>query len=712
LAVSSGVSARRAHALTPSLPAVWPVVASTVLVAAGVAGYYALRATSWAVMTDELQVVRLAESAAERLSPVPYIHGVYYGALSQLYPLLLAPFFAFLGAPSAATAGHALNTLLLPSAAWPAYLLARSVSGSRAAGVAAAVLTAFTPWLVLTSTLLTENAAYPAFVWAVFLCYRALVAPSPGRDAAALAGLMLAFFARTQLLVLAAALPSALVLHEVRGSGVRGGLRRCVASHPVLAAAYGIAALGAAALLSVGTLGVVVGNYVVPFSGDLLPEGLWAATADHLVHVVVGCGVLPFVLAVGWVVGVLVQRRAADERAFAALFVVLVPLLTVEVSSFDLRFTPGGFNQDRYLFYLAPLFAVGAAAALVQRRSLRRLAVSSTATLAVFAWLFLAYGSYDDGTVIFWASPAAAFHTALPAEELVVAAATVGVAVALVLLWRLPRTALVVTTGLVALLGAAEAIYVFERYAEPAMTRATKLARPADWIDRAVPDGSSVALVPSPRDTPDAWWEAELWNKQVDRVFRVDAANTFSPFPAEDLSVDFNRGVLRGPQPSAFLVVSAGEKRFSPREAARVADGRLLRLVRIERPYRLAWATRGLTADGWTIPGKAATLRFFGDENARRLEVTIVLAASSSAALPLDFTLRGGGDEQSGWVDPGGARPPLRLSLCLPAQGYADVTLRTQAAVRIPDGRLAGLHVERIVRTAAGRCSAGQVSKR
>jgi hypothetical protein len=663
-------------------------------------------------MTDELQVVRLAESAADRLSPVPYIHGVYYGALSQLYPLLLAPFFAFLGAPSAATAGHALNTLLLPSAAWPAYLLARSVSGSRAAGVAAAALTAFTPWLVLTSTLLTENAAYPAFVWAVFLCYRALVEPSPGRDVAALAGLMLAFFARTQLLVLAAALPLAVVLQEVRGSGVRGGLRRCIVSHPVLAAAYGTAALGAAALLSVGMLGVVVGNYVVPFSGDLLPEGLWASTADHLVHVVVGCGVLPFVLAVGWVVDSLVQRRPAEERAFAALCVVLVPLLTVEVASFDLRFTPGAFNQDRYLFYLAPLFAVGAAAALVQRRSLRRLAVSSAAALAVFAWLFLAYGSYDDDTVIFWASPAAAFRTALPAEGLVVGAASVGVAAVFLLLWRLPRAALAVTTVVVALFGAAEAIYVFERYAEPAMTRAATLARPADWIDRAVPEGRSVALVPSPRDSPDVWWEAELWNKQVDRVLRVDAANTFSPFPAEDMSIDFKRGVLRGPQPSAFLVMSAGEKRFSPREAARIVDGRLLHLVRIERPYRLAWATRGLTGDGWTIPRRGATLRFFGDENARRLEVTVVLAASSSAALPVDFTLRGGGDEQSGWVDPGGARPPLRLALCVPAQGYADVTLRTQAAVRIPDGRLAGLHMERIATRAAGSCSAGQVSRR
>src|SRR5947208_16420545 len=165
-------------------------------------------------MTDELQVVRLAESTAARLSPVPHIHGAYYGALAQLYPLLLAPLFGVLSAPAAETAAHALNALLLPSAAWPAFLLARSVTGSRSAGLAAAALTAFTPWLVLSSTLLTENAAYPAFVWAVFLCHRALHEPGTGRDAAAVGALVLAYLARTQLFVLAVALPIAVVVYE------------------------------------------------------------------------------------------------------------------------------------------------------------------------------------------------------------------------------------------------------------------------------------------------------------------------------------------------------------------------------------------------------------------------------------------------------------------------------------------------------------------
>ena len=174
----------------PGLPAL--LATCGVLAAAAVSAYYAFRVNTWAVMTDELQVARLAISIAQGGSPIPEIRGEHYGANSQLYPLLLAPFYGLHSAPQAVAAAHVLNALLLASVAVPAFLLARSVTGRAGAAYAAAVLTAVTPWLVLSSTLLTENAAYPAFVWSVFLCQQALTRPSPRRDALALAGLALA----------------------------------------------------------------------------------------------------------------------------------------------------------------------------------------------------------------------------------------------------------------------------------------------------------------------------------------------------------------------------------------------------------------------------------------------------------------------------------------------------------------------------------------
>jgi hypothetical protein len=679
---------RPGRAAAVVVPAYWPVVSSTILIAAGLAGYYALRATSWAVMTDELQVVRLAESIATHGSPVPEIHGRYYGALAQLYPLILAPAFGLLSAPAAETAAHALNALLLPSAAWPAYLVARSVTRSRPAALAAAALTAFTPWLVLTSTLLTENAAYPAFVWAIYLAHRALSAPSKGNDALALVGLGVAFFARTQLIVLAVVLPLALLLHA--------GPRSAVKRHPVLTVAYAVGLLGACALFSFGSLGVVVGNYAVSLNGDVLPSGLGASTAEHLVHVVVGGGVVPFVLATAWSLVVLARRSDDAAHAFAALFAVCVPLLSVQVASFDLRFTPHGFDQDRYLFYVVPLCAVGAVAALTAREGFRAIAALALVVTVVVGWLILQFGGYDDKTVIFWAAPAAAVHPIYPDNAVLLTAAALLVGLALALGWLAPRAALPVVAVLVSVVGAAEAVYVFQRYEDPAMTRPPVLRLARDWVDRQVPASASVAMVPSPRDTAAYWWEAELWNKRVDRVLRVDGGPTFSPFAADDVRVDFRRGVLTGSEPSSYLLLSGSERRFQLAAARHVGGTRVLQLVRTRRPYRLDWAARGFTPDGWTVAGRAATLRFYGAGVRTARHIVVVLAASNRAALPLDFKLRGSGEERAGWVDPGGARPPVSMNLCIPPGGFVDVTLKTHAAVRIPDGRLVGLHLDRV----------------
>jgi hypothetical protein len=176
------------------------------------------------------------------------------------------------------------------------------------------------------------------------------------------------------------------------------------------------------------------------------------------------------------------------------------------------------------------------------------------------------------------------------------------------------------------------------------------------------------------------------------------------------VTVDFEHGLLRGSQPSDFLALSGSERRFEPVEVRRLIDARSLKLVQVERPYHLEWATRGVTPDGWTVAARPATLRFYGHGASERRRIVIVLAASSLAALPLDFTLRGEGQVQSGWVDPGGARPPVRFDFCVPARGFVDLMLRTQGIVRIPDGRLVGLHLDRISTTTAGPCRPPQVS--
>jgi hypothetical protein len=700
------------------------LLGAIVLAAFYLAVSYAAQASEWAVMTDELQTSKLATSIARTLSPVPRIHGEYYGALGQLYPLLIAPFFGLLSVPGAFTAAHVLNSLLLASSALPAYLLGRAVTGSRAAGCVAAALTAFVPWLVLATTLLTENAAYPAFVWGLWLCYRALAEPSVGRDAAALGGVALVFLARTQLFVLALALPVAALAHELgfaaataapgsRLPAVGRAVRRTLAAHPLLAAAYAAGAIVGAILAAFGSLHRVFGNYGETVGGNPFPAGIWHAAAVHFDYVVLGVGVAPFVLASAWSLATVVSPDRREAHVFAVLLLALVPLLTLEAASFDLRFTPGQFVQDRYLCYLAPLFAVGAAAALLDRR---RDLLAGLGLALGFAFFWLAgVASYGTDIGIYWASPAAAFHRSLASvadafglslESLVRWGSLVVTFMLVAVLWRgRPRPTLGIVGFAIAAFGAVEAAYVLDRVALPGITRTPAIEGVRrDWIDADIGGGSSVALVPNPRLAPEYWWDAEFWNKSVDRAVSVDGSITMTPFAAARVSIDPRTGTVRGDEPASLLVLDDEETRFGLAGTTPIAEERPLTLVRVARPYRALWLTRGTTPDGWTRPRKAMQIRFFAGTQPGRRRVAITLSAASGVQQPQRFTLRSGATIRRGRVPPGSA-VSVSFGACAPRGGFGVATLSTRGAVRLPDERVVGLHLDRIeARATAPSC--------
>jgi hypothetical protein len=171
------------------------------------------------------------------------------------------------------------------------------------------------------------------------------------------------------------------------------------------------------------------------------------------------------------------------------------------------------------------------------------------------------------------------------------------------------------------------------------------------------------------------------------------------------VSVDLKHGLLRGASPSDYLVVSQKETRFRLQERAQLGKSDGLRLIRVDRPYRLAWTARHVTADGWTRPRKMATFRVYSTGRSSRRTLVLTLAASRYAAKPVLFTLRGPGGNVSGGVDPGGARPPVSLTFCVLRDGYAQFTLFTNGQARIPDGRVVALHLDAVaVRTMRSSC--------
>jgi hypothetical protein len=101
------------------------------------------------------------------------------------------------------------------------------------------------------------------------------------------------------------------------------------------------------------------------------------------------------------------------------------------------------------------------------------------------------------------------------------------------------------------------------------------------------------------------------------------------------------------------------------------------------------------------------TIRLFGHGAAAvRRCVTLTLAASVRAPRPFGFVLETKGEVLRGSAFPGGARPPVELTVCIPAGGgYADVRLTTRGRVRLAGG-VVSLHVQRLAVSDPWPCTA------
>jgi hypothetical protein len=701
---------------------VWPLGVGAVFAAASawLAFGFSGRIRDWGVMTDELQYVRLAISAADGHSPLPELHGRLVGSLNQLYPLLLAPVYGSLDAPTAFRVAHYLNAPLMASAAIPAYLLARRVV-DRPAALAVALLSVVVVWMTLTGFLLTEVVAYPAFLWAALAIQRAVECASWRRDLLALAGIALAVLARTQLLLLVAVLPLALLVHELGEAGWRAPrpALAALARHRLLGAAYALGLAGVGLLAALGSASRLLGDYAVTATqGSLLPAGVWRSAAAHLDSMAIGCGLLPLVLGGGWALGTLVRPASARARAFAAVTVAAVCLVALEAASFDLRFGGTDVVRDRYVFYVVPLLLAGTGALL---REPRRPWLAPLALAGFFAatvhWLELppVTGLWVDSPTRVLNDLIADQAGSLGPHAFVASAALLVGASAVLALRFVPRGLLAPAVFAVLL---AFTLFTTVRAIDHTLGSASVSGRgmsadprvTLDWVDRVIPGGAHAAIVPYPSGPSfvadaDLWWDTEFWNRKVSREY-VDARGDFryTPFPTSPLVVDWATGVVRGTEDApAYVVMAEHDPRFEL-VADRAGANYGLEILAPPRPYRVAWATRGLASDGWTRPGRFAAIRLFAAPRTP-LELTIELRAPPSAAA--SFVLRSRASSVGGRVEMGAAET-VRLRVCTDPSGHADVALTGRSAARIPEiQRTFGPLGTRTVGVALGAVSTG-----
>jgi hypothetical protein len=332
-------------------------------------------------------------------------------------------------------------------------------------------------------------------------------------------------------------------------------------------------------------------------------------------------------------------------------------------------------------------------------------------------------------------SPATAFHTVLdgraweigdrlginnlsPAPALVVAGVLIAIGLAAAFRYAPRQVTFWVVSVAVLVFCIAETRYVFGRMVLGTggghSISGTSLAG-RDWIDKALGDRPSVALVPAPitslsgpAASPTAdflpgfertWWYAEAWNKTVDRAYSVNGSPTYTPFPESMLRIDKESGSLIASGPTRYLVMTPSDIRFRP--VAHVLGTGLVELLQLDGPPRAQWVTRSIRDDGWTLGGKRAFIRIYGEDDrraARRVQVT--LSATTDLESRRHYSIESGADGQRGVLRPGEAKT-ASLTVCVPRAGYRDVRLAVPESSRLRDGRLVGLRVVKI-RTGAG----------
>jgi hypothetical protein len=654
------------------------------------------RVVDWYVMTDELLYERLAISVAQHHSPLPQIHGELIGNVNQLYPLLLAPLFHNVLVPAGLRDAHVLNALVMSSAGVPAFLLARRVTQSVRLSYVVAALTICVPWIVLSSFLMTEVVAYPAFLWAVLLLQQAAVSPRPHNDVGLLVALAIAIFARTQFAVFLVMVPVALFLHQVAFTEarswvvrVRDAARRLVSAHRVLAVTYAALGVVALALLIAGRLSSVLGTYSVTAEGNLVPSGTGRSLLEHLALLGLGLGILPFVLGTAWLLTALFGARIRERQAFASIAVVTIVAFLFEVTSYDLRFGQGRLH-DRYLFYVGPLVLV-AFAAMLQERRWRRWSIFVSGGLLALAFSYVPIARYDKLNVD---SPITALNRTLlelggsvNGARVLLAFATI-VVVGLLLLGSaiLRRRQLTVVLIVIAFLAIpAQTALAFTRL----LTVDGTSGRPItvdqsvvfDWIDRDLGSSAKVTMVPYPFlygnywDNVAYWWNVEFWNASVQRAAVYEGAFTGTPetFPTTELSFDRTTG-RANVSPSAYSAPAIAETRF--RFAGKLLDEvRGVALIQNEQPWRAEWLTSRLYRDGWTIPKVTGKIRVFPKPGqTERLRRFLTISVRGPQGVPArGFRITSNEANWQATADERGTSN--QVSVCVPPRSYADVEI-------------------------------------
>jgi hypothetical protein len=631
------------------------------------------------------------------LGPIEQIPGWTRGA-QRLYTWLLAPSWGPLAPSAAYTVSHVVNVVLLVSAVWPAALIARRVVESAWLRLLAVALAVAVPWLLISANLLTENLAFPLFLWTCVAIIVAAERPRPATHLAALASVVALTLCRLNLAVMFGVLLIVVLGTELRrsrlepapsGRQLRTALRR-----------QWVVAIAAIVAIPAGLLVFLRGGsslgYYDAVTADTIADALWGSRADDTRRTVLtyvrsaatGSFVFPLLLGLG--ASLAGTRGRLGQSVFVPALTALTTFVVVAISVSVILL---GVPEERYAFYLYPPVAILAVAGLEHiRRILPDLFVAG-ALIALAMGVGLAFPGVNSGN--FFAAPAGAFWSRVVDHRLrafendvlgwlpgagegwllVALAMVVAVALALLLLRRDRDVAALLALGLGLCVVAQISVLGYDYgkllYGTPEAPGGLAVSGDRahdrdDWIDNALPEGGEAAIVPTVTTPAFPYGDAErqeFWNEKVTAVVALRFANAPVPAPPGVGVVEAEVGsdglaVWRGPR-SAWFAAQPDDPRvqFPGRRVATSATAPLA-LWQARGPARAIWTGSGLEADGALLVGRSATLTLDRALASGVRSVKLLIRAPDAASGRVTWRLRSprGRELRSGRLEPGAQR--------------------------------------------------------
>ena len=634
--------------LATAVPA-WAWLCVLIGLSIGLRSMYAISDPSPWIFQDEVLYSELAKSFAAT-GHFAIRDNMGTGGFAVVYPTLIAPAWAlFDTVPAAYAAAKGINTVLMSLAAVPVYLLARPLA-DRALALVAAVLALALPGMIYTSTIMTENAFFPVFLFWVLAVVFALDRPTVVRQLAAVGLTFVAYLTRTQAAVLVPALLTAIVVLVLLEAWADE--RGFVAAAPRRAAAFTVtwvAVLGGVAAYLVYEVeskgktvsNALLGGYVVLTDSSYSVQETFRWFLYNLGELDLAVGVIPFAAFI--VLLVVGLRRAApsrEVRVFAVVALSATLWLGVEVGAFAST-AFGRQIQERNLFYLEPLFLI-ALAVWAGRTLPRSSRTNGAAALTAVALAALPpYDSFLDpravanafGLLPLWRAEQHGWVAGSHLQQAVILAA---LAAGLVFLLLSRRAALLAPLLILGYLAAMNSPVEGRTSQASSESRYGGVQGPRDWIDRAVGTKPRVAAIWSgaPGLNFVTLWDNEFFNRSVGPVY-----NLYGPpdgLPQETVTIDPTSSAIRDPAGRvvhAQYVLTDSSLEVAGRPIAR-DPGLGMVLYRVGGPVRLIRRLDGVYPDSWSGPtvryarypcaGGTLSVELAGYARLQRHRVTVV----------------------------------------------------------------------------------------